>query len=415
MIFLKNMELLFWYCKSKIPGHGTIKLCIQMDGYPDANVTTKIKVAKEEWGGNRIRFKGTEWAQTKNRQLRIMEAEIETLYGFLQTSGYDVNPSLLAAAWPPLTGKPLSYELVTDVLQNKSLKHTTLLETISWHIRNKRGVTPETLYTYKVKTENLEKYLRDIGKLSMRPEDFNEAEALSFCDWFLNQDNKKGKGHRMSQNHLYKHIILYVKALKEAKRRRLIITNPLIDFTVDKSDVKDLRHLKPQELQKLEMLSFRNVFDPNLRDKLEKVRDLFVFCCYTGFHYSDRQSLKEDHLKVRAGSLWVFKKRQKTNVEAKIKLHPKAISILEKYDGIENLPKMINKDNNELLKTLEIMIGVRIGLCTKIARKTFAHHCLNVWNLDKDTTAAMMGLSSTKHISDYAEIDETRIEALVHW
>lgn len=408
------MDLCFWFCKSTAsPDFGIVKLCVAMPGYPDSNLTTGIKVGRKEWGGDRKRFLGdSDWAKLQNRELKKMEVEIASLRDFLTAAGYDVTPAFLVSVFPKMRGKTLTVENVSNAASVKQPRHQTLLETVKWFMAQVT-VDGGTMDTYESRLKNLTKFLTKTGRLKMRAEDFSEPVALEFCDWFRKQDN--GKGGMLSQNYLFKHIGFYKKCMKEAKRRKMIAIHPLHEFTVEKDDRKDLRHLKPSQLSKLENLSLSKIYDEGLRRKLERVKDLFVFCCYTGFHYADRESLGIDHLIERSGSLWIFKQRHKTEVEAKIKLHPKAVLIIEKYRGIENLPKIDKNDNNKLLKILEMMIGLKIGLSTKIARKTFAHHCLNVWTIDRDTTAAMMGLKTPKHIADYAEIDETRIEKMVSW
>ena len=71
----------------------------------------------------------------------------------------------------------------------------------------------------------------------------------------------------------------------------------------------------------------------------------------------------------------------------------------------------MHKDTmNQLLKRLEQMCGFKIGLTTKIGRKTFAHLSLNEWQVDKDTLAVAMGLKSARHVTAYGEIGAKRVK-----
>lgn len=410
----QSAHLLFWFRKSTAsPDYGIIRMRVEMPGHPEANYSTGIKVFKKEWGGDRRRFLGdSEWAVQKNKLLKRMEIEMEQLQNFMQASGYTITPHLLMATYTNMAGKDLTLENIRTAASKQQPRHLTLLESVDWFMNNVK-VEKTTMVTYESRQANLQRFLKHRNLLKLRAEDFTEALATSFCDWFLKQPNPNGG--TLSQNYCYKHVIFFRKILDEARRRGLVTANPLERYKVEKEEKRDLRHLTMQQLEKLEELNLHTVQDRSLRSKLEKARDLFIFCCYTGFHYSDREALDSDHLRLRKGSLWIFKKRQKTKVEAKIKLHPKAVEILDKYDGVENLPHMEKNENNDLLKVLEMMIDVKIGLSTKIARKTFAHLCLNVWMIDRDTTATMMGLSTPKHINAYAEIEESRVENAVCW
>ncbi|OZI08342.1 hypothetical protein BWI93_09750 [Siphonobacter sp. BAB-5385] len=393
---------------------GTIKLCIQMKGHPDANLSTHIKVSKNDWGGNFKRFLGqTDWAQAKNKQLRTLEVEMEQLQGILRVAGYTLTPRLLATVYPNMVGRQMTIENVKLSAQSDQPKFMSILSLIDWHIKASER-EPSTATAYRVRRTNMVRFLESIQRKDMAAEAFDEAMVLKFSDWLRSRVNRNGAS--ISQLHVYKHVIFYRKAMTEAYRRKLLLSNPLERLHIDKEDSEvDLRHLTEEQIEQLEDLDLHLIYDAGTRKRAEHVRDLFIFCCYTGLHHSDRQDLSSKHIKLRKGALWICKKRQKTNIEAKIKLHPRAIEIIEKYGSIDELPKVPLNDNNELLKILDALAGFHMGLSTKIARKTFCYRCLNVWNIDRDTVATMMGLSSTTHIDAYAEIDENRVEQAVSW
>ena len=81
----------------------------------------------------------------------------------------------------------------------------------------------------------------------------------------------------------------------------------------------------------------------NIKGKrLNTVRDMFVFCCFTGLSYIDVQKLHPDNIvKHIDGSLWIKSKRTKTKSRLGIPLLPTALDILEKY---QDHPKVINGD-----------------------------------------------------------------------
>ncbi len=77
-------------------------------------------------------------------------------------------------------------------------------------------------------------------------------------------------------------------------------------------------------------------------ERLNVVRDMFVFCCYTGLSYIDVQKLHPDNIvKHIDGSLWIKSQRTKTKSRLGIPLFPTSLGIIEKY---QDHPKVVNGD-----------------------------------------------------------------------
>ncbi|MBC35591.1 MAG: integrase [Bacteroidetes bacterium] len=97
--------------------------------------------------------------------------------------------------------------------------------------------------------------------------------------------------------------------------------------------------LTPKELKQLENYKFRQA-------RLEQVKNMFVFCCYTGLPYNEMACLKPEHIiKNSDGSIWIFIKRLKTSKPLSIPLLPKAkqlISIDEELEALQNLEDLFN-------------------------------------------------------------------------
>ena len=56
--------------------------------------------------------------------------------------------------------------------------------------------------------------------------------------------------------------------------------------------------------------------------RIDMVRDLFIFCCYTGLTYVDVINLKSDNIVEAAdGEIWVRTCRQKTDIPVDTPLH----------------------------------------------------------------------------------------------
>ena len=106
--------------------------------------------------------------------------------------------------------------------------------------------------------------------------------------------------------------------------------------------------------------------------RLEQVRDLFIFSCFTGLAYIDVYSLREQHIRKSFDErLWVMKKRKKTGIQSNILLLDVPKMILEKYkdkfhDG-KVLPVLSNQKMNAYLKEIADLCGIKKNLTFHLA------------------------------------------------
>ena len=99
-------------------------------------------------------------------------------------------------------------------------------------------------------------------------------------------------------------------------------------------------------------------------ERLENVRDLFIFSCFTGLAYIDVANLTQDNIrKSFDGNLWIITKRQKTNTDVNVPLLDIPKMILKKYKGNlpdgKILPVISNQKLNAYLKKLRMFAGLK--------------------------------------------------------
>ena len=95
--------------------------------------------------------------------------------------------------------------------------------------------------------------------------------------------------------------------------------------------------------------------------RLQHVRDLFIFSCYTGLAYADVMSLTQKSIVLGIdGERWIYTNRQKTDSRVRVPLLPKALAIIEKYKDnplIINsgflLPRLSNQKLNSYLDEIK--------------------------------------------------------------
>ena len=166
-------------------------------------------------------------------------------------------------------------------------------------------------------------YLRDVKEMR----NTTISKQLSFLKWFLRWAFKKG----VHQNNAYD---TYKPKLKSTQKKIIFLTW--------------------EELNKL-----REFKIPSNKQALERVRDVFLFQCFTGLRYSDvfnlrRSDIKGDHIEVTT---------VKTSDSLIIELNNHSKAILDKYKDVafENdkvLPVITNQKMNDYLKELAEMAGI---------------------------------------------------------
>ena len=169
-----------------------------------------------------------------------------------------------------------------------------------------------------------------------------------------------------------------------------------------KSVKKEVKYLTPEQL--------RNLEDATMKTKrLEYIKDLFVFCCYTGLGFKEMKSLKQKDIAIDFdGELWITVNRHKTERSYKVPLLPKAKEIRDKYyskDSEYIFNSISNANFNAYLKEIAAIVDIDINLTHHIARKTFATTVLLYNGIPMDIVSKLLGHAKIQTTQEhYGEI-----------
>jgi site-specific recombinase XerD len=148
--------------------------------------------------------------------------------------------------------------------------------------------------------------------------------------------------------------------------------------------------------------------------RLEQVRDIFIFSCFSGLAYIDMVNLTEDNIVVLDGKKWIIVNRHKTNVPSNILLLDIPLMIIDKYKGKDNdgrlLPIISNQKMNAYLKEIADVCGIKKRLTCHLARHTFATMTLSK-GVPIETVSKMLGHTNIKTTQIYARITNKKIES----
>ena len=145
-------------------------------------------------------------------------------------------------------------------------------------------------------------------------------------------------------------------------------------------------YLTDEELKRLEKHTFSQI-------RLQQVKDLFIFCCYTGLAYTEMTTLTTNNIEVGFdGNEWIQMIRENINRAISVPVLPKAKEILEKYGN--ELPKISNQKFNSYLKEISALLSIEKKLTHHIARKTSATTVLLYNNVPMEIVSDLLGHSN---------------------
>ena len=234
--------------------------------------------------------------------------------------------------------------------------------------------------------------------ISLNKLDYNFIEDF---DYYLRTEKSN------SQITINKKIQRLKKVVKVARKQKLLDFNPFEEHKPKQAKTK-IVFLTQDELDKLKEKEFQS-------EILNKVRDCYIFCCYTGLGYSEMFSLKKSDIKQdEDGTLWIYKERQKTERTFSIPLiFTEPLEIIEKYKSESEflLPRLSNQYFNRLLKEIAITLGINKKLTHHTARKTFATTVLLNNSIPIETVSKLLGHSKiTTTLSYYAEVMPSKLK-----
>ncbi|WKZ60929.1 MAG: site-specific integrase [Cyclobacteriaceae bacterium] len=181
----------------------------------------------------------------------------------------------------------------------------SLLEAFQYHNDQMKGLVGKnySLTTYK-------KCMVTIGKLKrFLTHTYNRTDILlsdlkykfiTDFEYYLRTE------HNLSNNSTMGYIKILKKIVKISVNNEWIPKNPFASF-VCKIEARERQVLNDSDLEKLKSKKFHSA-------RLEQVRDIFLFSCFTGYAYADVQALTHKHIGIGMdGEKWIFTSRMKTD------------------------------------------------------------------------------------------------------
>ena len=188
--------------------------------------------------------------------------------------------------------------------------------------------------------------------------------------------------------------------INDAIRSELIEKNPYEGIKIERGKSSIRKYLTEEEIQRIKDAKIASA-------SICRVRDLFLFQCYTGFAYAELAKFDFSTVIQRNGKYIVHDARKKTGEDFYVVLLSPAVEILKKYDFV--LPVIDNVPYNLRLKVLAEYAGIDKAITSHMGRHTFAVWCLNN-GVKIENLAKMMGHTDIKTTQIYAKVLNEEVE-----
>lgn len=390
-----RISTLFFVKKSKPTKDGKLPLYIRItvNGQRiEHGIQRYIDASQWSVAAGQMKGNGSE-ARQLNLYLATLTSKVLKLERELVQDGKAVTFDSFREKWLGIADKP---RMLLTLFQEHN-DHVAALVQIG------HDFAPGTLERYKTALEHTRSFMQwkyKINDIDIRRLDFEFASEFEFWLKTVRQCN---------HNTTMKYIGNLKKIVISCMKKGWLQKDPFLGFKMTKQEVHRVA-LTEEDLRVITVRQFGS-------DRLNHVKDIFLFCCFTGLAYADVKKLKRSEVSRGIdGEYWIFTNRQKTDTRSRIPLLPQAIDIMEKYRDYplcENsglvLPVLSNQKMNAYLQEIGDLCEIGKHLTFHIARHTFATTVTLSNGVPIESVSKMLGHRNLKTTEHYAKVLDGKI------
>ncbi|MFT3739588.1 MAG: site-specific integrase [Breznakibacter sp.] len=379
--------------KHKMLKNGEAPICMRITvNCRTVDISIKRSVDVDSWNQTRECCTSTgKVGKELNRYIDTMKAKVLQVHRELEIDGVRVT-----------------VDAIRDKLYGRDESQKTLMDVYGEHNKRCRALigkdfSASTVEKFETSLNTLKAFIRHTtNKDDILLKEINRAFIQDF-EFYLKAEKN------MQHNSALKHLKNLKKIIRIALGNEWIKKDPFvgIQFKHEKTEVD---FLSQEELDRIKNKEFTI-------KRLEVVRDIFLFCSFTGLAFIDVKQLNSSHLITDSNDvLWIRKPRQKTGNMCNIPVIHQAKVILDKYKEHPEclrqnvlLPVLSNQKMNSYLKEIADLCGITKQISTHTSRHTAATVVFLANNVSIENVAKMLGHSSTKMTQHYAKVLDSSI------
>ncbi|WP_456461971.1 site-specific integrase [Lutibacter sp.] len=396
---MKNsISLLFYIKRSKVDRNKKtiIYLRITVNGRR-SEFSIKRKVSLDKWNSSSNRVRGfSKDAQEVNQYIDLITNKIYKIHQqFINEdksfTAIDIRDAYL--------GKNENNKMLLEIFQH----HNNQIEKLIG-----KDYASGTALRYRTAKSHVEEFIRYEYKVTDIPVKDVDHKFITGLEYFLKTERN------CAHNTAIKYITNFKKVVRIAYANDWISKDPFFNWKARLKTV-DREFLSEEEIQNMIEKEFQI-------PRLDQVRDIFIFSCFTGLAYADVKKLSRENIVLGIdGSQWVKTKRTKTNTISNIPILSTVANIIEKYANHKEvlnskklLPVLSNQKMNAYLKEIADLCEITKNLTFHLARHTFASTVTLTNGVPIESVSKMLGHKSLKTTQHYAKILDRKVSDDMH-
>jgi site-specific recombinase XerD len=385
-----TFKVLFYLKKNNLnrDGEAPVMARITIDG-TIAQFSCKVFIRPHLWETKYNRAIGkSEQAKQINRLLDEIKAGIDRHYKkILERDSY------------------VTAEKVKNAFLGIDLRSETLLQVFNQHNEDFKKMvdaglrTQSTFQKYKDVYVHLEAFIKTrYNRKDMVLIELTQAFITDF-ELYLTTVPK------LAHNTIWLYMMPLRKMVSIAIKNRWLTYDPFDGYEITAEET-DMGYLDREEI--------KAIMDVPLKKNLELVRDLFLFCVFTGLSFRDMKNLTRDHMQVFFdGHPWIITRRQKTSVSSNILLMDIPLKIIEKYEGLtigdQLLPVPSYTTLRNGIREIAVVAGITKHVTWHMSRHTYATEICLTNGVPIESLSKTMGHKNIKTTQRYAKVTNEKI------
>ncbi len=387
---MRNTFSILFFIKKNEPkknGFVTIMIRVTVNG-KQVQFSSNLQVNPKTWDQKGGKVQGrSSLSKELNSQIEVIRMTLYKHYIRFISDCEEVTPNKIKAAF-------LSVGSETTLIYQFD-KHNELYQSMT-----RSQITYKTYLRYELTKNRLIEFMEH--EYGFRDIQLNKI-TVSFIEKFYSYIQSK---YHCSNNTTMKFIQRFRAIMNFAENLDLLSKNPFFFYKI-RFQKTSRTYLNLEEINKIWQKEF-------LTKRLEQIRDIFIFSCWTGLSFIDICNLREENIQLAFDNkYWIIINRQKNNNPSHVPLLKIPLQIINKYKGKLSEGKIFpitsNQKLNEYLKEIMTICVIEKNVTFRVARHSFSTSVTLGNGVPIETISQMLGHNNIKTTQIYAQITDLKI------